>query len=150
MTIVLFWTEELDEKLRALWAQGLSMSQIAGQIGRSKNSVAGRVHRLDLPPRGSPIFHNGAKQEVKTERQHTRRLAEPKPKIKRQQVSPLLRRLNFAPLPGAFVNGCRWPMWNNTERATQRFCGAARHNHWPYCAEHGMIAYAPRGQTNGK
>lgn len=46
------WTDERVEKLKKLWAEGLSASQIAAQLGGvSRNAVIGKVHRLALPGR---------------------------------------------------------------------------------------------------
>ena len=46
------WTDERVEKLKKLWAEGLSASQIAAQLGGvSRNAVIGKVHRLNLPGR---------------------------------------------------------------------------------------------------
>ena len=42
------WTNEEDEKLKALYARGLSRSQMASLIDRSPNAVTGRIHRLGL------------------------------------------------------------------------------------------------------
>src|SRR6185312_5056435 len=47
------WTDERVETLRKLWAEGLSASQIAAQLGGvSRNAVIGKVHRLKLSSRG--------------------------------------------------------------------------------------------------
>ena len=47
------WTEERVELLRKFWAEGLSASQIAAQLGGvSRNAVIGKVHRLKLSSRG--------------------------------------------------------------------------------------------------
>ena len=47
------WTEDRVETLRKLWAEGLSASQIAAQLGSvSRNAVIGKVHRLKLSSRG--------------------------------------------------------------------------------------------------
>jgi GcrA cell cycle regulator len=47
------WTDERVELLRKLWAEGLSASQIAAQLGSvSRNAVIGKVHRLKLSGRG--------------------------------------------------------------------------------------------------
>jgi len=48
------WPER-DGELRALWAEGHSAAQIGRKMGLSKNSVMGRVHRLKLAGRPSPI-----------------------------------------------------------------------------------------------
>lgn len=68
------WTEESIETLKDLWAKGLSTSKIAEALGTTKNAVIGKSHRLELPPRGSPIkyadgstFKAPKKQETKKE-----------------------------------------------------------------------------------
>jgi GcrA cell cycle regulator len=52
MDTVVNWTDERVERLKKLWAEGLSASQIAAQLGGvSRNAVIGKVHRLSLPGR---------------------------------------------------------------------------------------------------
>jgi GcrA cell cycle regulator len=43
------WTDEIKDRLRELWSQGLSARQIGNEIGVDKNSVLGAAHRLGLP-----------------------------------------------------------------------------------------------------
>ena len=46
------WTEERVEMLKRLWQEGLSASQIAGELGGvTRNAVIGKVHRLGLSGR---------------------------------------------------------------------------------------------------
>ena len=47
------WTDERVELLKRLWNQGLSASQIAGELsnGITRNAVIGKVHRLGLSGR---------------------------------------------------------------------------------------------------
>lgn len=46
------WTAERVELLTKLWADGLSASQIAGELGSvTRNAVIGKVHRLGLSGR---------------------------------------------------------------------------------------------------
>jgi GcrA cell cycle regulator len=49
------WTAAEDAALRQGWADGVPTNELARRIGRTKNAVIGRVHRLKLPPRPSPI-----------------------------------------------------------------------------------------------
>src|SRR3954463_13065323 len=49
------WTDERVERLKKLWADGLSASQIAGELGGvTRNAVIGKVHRLGLSGRRQP------------------------------------------------------------------------------------------------
>lgn len=48
------WTDERVEKLKELWGEGMSASQIAKVLGGvTRNAVIGKVHRLGLSNRGS-------------------------------------------------------------------------------------------------
>jgi GcrA cell cycle regulator len=50
------WTEERIERLKAMWAQGATASQIADELGGvSRNAVIGKAHRLGLEARPSPV-----------------------------------------------------------------------------------------------
>ena len=50
------WTEERVARLKALWTEGRTASQIAAIIGDiTRNAVIGKVHRLGLKGRPSPI-----------------------------------------------------------------------------------------------
>jgi GcrA cell cycle regulator len=50
------WTDERVELLKKLWMDGLSASQIAGELGEgvTRNAVIGKVHRLKLSARAKP------------------------------------------------------------------------------------------------
>jgi len=50
------WTDERVDLLKRLWMEGLSASQIAGQLGDgvTRNAVIGKVHRLKLSARAKP------------------------------------------------------------------------------------------------
>ena len=49
------WTDQMVEDLREMWKQGLTTAEIGKKLGVSKNSIVGKVHRLGLSGRPSPI-----------------------------------------------------------------------------------------------
>jgi GcrA cell cycle regulator len=50
------WTDERIERLRAMWTEGKTASQIAEELGGvSRNAVIGKAHRLGLDSRPSPV-----------------------------------------------------------------------------------------------
>src|SRR5688572_5218306 len=50
------WTDERIDRLKAMWAEGSTASQIADELGGvSRNAVIGKAHRLGLEARPSPV-----------------------------------------------------------------------------------------------
>ena len=50
------WTEERIERLKKMWHDGATASQIADELGGvSRNAVIGKAHRLGLEARPSPV-----------------------------------------------------------------------------------------------
>jgi GcrA cell cycle regulator len=50
------WTDERIDRLKALWTEGNTASQIADDLGGvSRNAVIGKAHRLGLAARPSPV-----------------------------------------------------------------------------------------------
>lgn len=49
------WSEADLERLRTLWADGLTATAIGKAMGRSKSAILGKAHRLMLPPRRDGI-----------------------------------------------------------------------------------------------
>ncbi len=83
------WTDQMVEDLRKMWKEGLTTGEIGRRLGVSKNSIVGKVHRLGLSGRPSPIKKKAdgepaksrePKSSVKTE-------AASKPKAEKQSVS---------------------------------------------------------------
>jgi GcrA cell cycle regulator len=59
MVTPMSWTDERIERLRELWSQGVTASQIADELGGvSRNAVIGKAHRLGLQSRPSPVKPN--------------------------------------------------------------------------------------------
>lgn len=87
------WTDEMIEDLKKMWDEGLSTGEIGKRLGVSKNSIVGKVHRLKLSGRPSPI-----KKKVTTSQEKT-----PKPSVKVENKSPkaVVSKPSVAPQPAA-------------------------------------------------
>ena len=69
------WTDERIERLKKMWHEGATASQIADELGGvSRNAVIGKAHRLGLDARPSPVKHE------EKEKKASPRAAEPAPK----------------------------------------------------------------------
>ena len=59
------WTEERIERLKKMWKDGATASQIADELGGvSRNAVIGKAHRLGLEQRPSPVKHDEKDKKV--------------------------------------------------------------------------------------
>jgi GcrA cell cycle regulator len=60
------WTEERIERLKSMWTEGATASQIADELGGvSRNAVIGKAHRLGLEQRPSPVKAVEEKEKAK-------------------------------------------------------------------------------------
>ena len=60
------WTEERIERLKKMWHDGATASQIADELGGvSRNAVIGKAHRLGLEARPSPVKAGEEKESPK-------------------------------------------------------------------------------------
>ncbi|THH35968.1 GcrA cell cycle regulator [Aliishimia ponticola] len=86
------WTDDRVEKLKKMWGEGQSASQIAKELGGvTRNAVIGKVHRLGLSNRTG-----GATSQPKAEaKAKPAPKAEPKPRAKAKPAEPV----EAAPVP---------------------------------------------------
>src|SRR5687767_2748587 len=79
------WTDERIDRLKDLWSQGMTASQIADELGGvSRNAVIGKAHRLGLKARPSPVKANEPKPAPKPKEAEAK--AAPKPAPPRAKV----------------------------------------------------------------
>ncbi len=62
------WTDQMIADLKDMWAKGVTTGEIGKRLGVSKNSVVGKVHRLGLEGRPSPIKTKSANAVTKVEK----------------------------------------------------------------------------------
>lgn len=166
------WTDERVEKLKKLWAEGLSASQIATQLGGgvSRNAVIGKVHRLCLPGRAK------AGGTIATPARTPKRPAAPAARAPNYPARPVTRTaprtegatalkadldiqpveetVNLPVFSGASPVSKRLTLTDLTERTCKwpvgdpmtddfHFCGCDSMDSSPYCKYHAKLAYQP-------
>ena len=94
------WTEERIERLKKMWHDGATASQIADELGGvSRNAVIGKAHRLGLEQRPSPV-KPGEEKEKKTA--HAAAAPKAAPKVEAAKPAPTVAAAAAAPSqPGA-------------------------------------------------
>ena len=164
------WTDERVELLKKLWAEGLSASQIATQLGGvSRNAVIGKVHRLKLSARGrtssaQPRAKKAPAASPTTAQKPVVRAvrtapasggataiavqfeAEPAARqmihMSNNVVLPISRNLTLIQLT---ERTCKWP---NGDPLSEEFsfCGNEAGETGPYCGYHSKLAYQPASE----
>jgi GcrA cell cycle regulator len=149
------WTSERIELLKRCLHAGLSCSQIAREIGVTRNAVIGKMNRLRSRPKD--VIGRQLEQRRAT------RLARPKTHIFAQHE--MLMAAFPRPQPPAEVipiyNGrgctllelsqgkCRWPI-GKPGAEDFCFCGNEPVEGLPYCLGHARIAYRSVGRSVGR
>ena len=139
------WTPEKIKELRRLWAKGLSSGDIGRLLGVSKNAIVGKVHRLELESRPSPIL--GGKEEIpdppkKTvSKKATKSAKKTAPSKKATEKKTIEEEKEGTQLVDLTPNSCRWPM-GDPKNADFVFCGKKVVPGKIYCAEHCAVAYS--------
>jgi GcrA cell cycle regulator len=151
------WTDERIETLKKLWADGLSASQIAAELGGvTRNAVIGKVHRLGLSGRAkSPT---SAAPRPRKPRSHGHVLRVPRSAVRGNNALAAAYEVEFESEPELVDNiiplgqrrsllelteeTCRWPI-GDPGQADFFFCGGHTVSGLPYCAYHSRVAYQP-------
>ena len=134
-----FWTPQEDETLTYQWnILKNSGNHIAEVLGRTKDSIVGRAHRLKLDKRPSPI---AARLEGKRlhKKNGDRRLtiAEAEQRIAETACLPAKRQVDENE-PRPEHNCCQWLDGDPKHR---RFCGKPTHNNSSWCEEHYRVVF---------
>ncbi|UFX42122.1 GcrA family cell cycle regulator [Bradyrhizobium sp. 41S5] len=166
MTVPPTWSEDRVERLKNLWASGMSCSQIAAELGNvTRNAVIGKVHRLGLPGRADD------RRAKAIEAKRAPRLGSPMPKRTKVLRAVLSNpssaeakqpvddpTAGYASAFDASVaverrkglldlrdGDCKWPIGDPTT-PDFFFCGDPAVSELPYCGPHCRAAYQSAGQ----
>lgn len=132
------WTEERLETLKKLWEEGLSISQIGEKLGVSRNAIAGKVHRLGLKKRQSPISNKGAAKKAASPKKAPVEIEQPE----NLPLKLTLRQINWSRAK------CSWPIGDPKSTAF-KFCGDEVVAGKPYCNDHCFQAYTTSREQGG-
>ena len=141
------WNEEKVKKLKELWGNGSTASQIAEIIGGiSRNAVIGKAHRLNLSSKiktrntsSSQNFDNSSEENSSKQR-----------KGRKSKFQSLIIEKDFEPenpkkLEELDENSCKWPIGHPEEQSFY-FCGRSSLKDFSYCKLHLLYAYQPKGR----
>ena len=140
------WTTEREEKLRKLWDQGHTASQIAAMIGETtRNAVIGKAHRLNLSARAA------SKNSSLKNKNQISKIKKPERKSRLSKFKSLLIDKNFEPenprtLEELDNNTCRWPLGHPDEKDFY-FCGRSPEDNFSYCKLHVLYAFQPKNAS---
>jgi GcrA cell cycle regulator len=140
------WTAERVDQLRNYICAGLSCSQIAAEIGVTRNAIIGKIHRLGLAPgRGSAAPARRRALPAPPGRITQRRALRA---VRAQAMAFAAAAPEDAPVDSAqrcslldLAQGqCRWPI-SDPGKADFAFCGNEAIEGLSYCAGHARMAY---------
>src|SRR5262249_21346183 len=154
------WTTQRVEQLHKCVTAGLTCSQIAAEIGVTRNAVIGKLHRLGLTTGGrpgrrplgmaprmrslpAPVATPAARGGQSGLTRFFRAIAEagptlvPFPAAIEMPAVENARRYSLLELAGG---RCRWPL-SDPGKADFGFCGNDAVAGFSYCAGHARLAY---------
>jgi len=149
------WTDERVALLTKLWADGLSASQIAAELGGiTRNAVIGKVHRLGLSGRAKSPSASPRPRKPRTSG-HMMRVSRPSirgntalaydyaPEPEPELIEiPLEQRKTLLQLNEAT---CHWPV-GDPGSPDFFFCGGPSVDGQPYCTHHCRMAFQPASE----
>jgi len=156
-----FWNEERVKRLKELWAEGYSASQIAVRLGGvTRGSVLGKLHRLGLsgkkrrPKFGLLVGRPRKKRDDAPAKRKSKPFQfgspsnfspvpklpkEPLPQVAEEVFVPVDERKSLDQLTD---NNCRWPIGDPLE-PDFHWCNRTKVPGLPYCEAHSRRAFMP-------
>ena len=141
------WNTEKIIKLKELWGNGKTASQIAEIIGgMSRNAVIGKAHRLNLSvkiktrtTKSEPNYDNSL------ESKNIKNTRSGKSRFKSLVIEKDFEPENPKHLEELGEDSCKWPIGHPDEKLFY-FCGRSSLKDFSYCKLHLLYAYQPKGK----
>lgn len=134
------WPPHAIVELNELWTAGHTTGEIAKRMGKTKNAVVGKAHRLHLPGRPSPIKRTGRAPRLFTKTVNAdTRIGRP-PKAISAAPPPPSRRAVAARAGEVSDKDCCWPIGHPGDDDFHT-CTSKALVGKPYCGEHCAHAY---------
>ena len=146
------WTAERIDQLKSFVGAGLTCSQIAAEIGVTRNAVIGKINRLGLGPGraaaapGRPCPPRLRPPRLRTQRALLRLIGEA-PQVTGDAIfaaktvdCPTVDSPQSCALMDLAQGKCRWPL-SDPGAADFVFCGNDQAAGFSYCAGHARMAY---------
>ena len=156
------WTDSQVEELKRLTAEGWGDSQIGSYIGKSRNAVIGKRHRLGmaLPNRPEISEEERLRREQRRNERRAeyaraqrlyakRRYEEPHNRAMAQIVAaiPDLVPVERVSLINLQDHHCRWRLDDKGEDGLYLFCGRQTAHKTSWCEHHWYVVVYGSGQT---
>lgn len=153
------WTDQMVEELRKMWKEGLTTGEIGKRLNVSKNSIVGKVHRLGLSGRPSPIKKKEEEVSAPAAEKSAKPAPEPVAVPAKKKPEPELKSARSAAPKYCACKGnkakvglteldnhtCRWPV-GDPKDDNFHFCGKKVRIGQTYCEEHSAQAYVKPGK----
>lgn len=151
------WTAQRIEQLRSCVAAGMTCSEIAAEIGVTRNAVIGKIHRLGLssgrpagaPARASTSCPPRARHPRVPTQRRLLRLAYTQASLGEQATSNVsVASAHPRSLVEIAERQCRWPI-GDPAAADFVFCGNDAITGFTYCLGHARMAYRAPASRRG-
>ncbi len=155
----LTWSLQRVEQLKRCFHAGLTCSQIAHEIGVTRNAVIGKLNRMGLSQPRNPALAQ-ARRDARSARPRSRTRWSPfsvadQRKLLRDAFPQAQANVEAVPIHNGrgctFLeltqNQCRWPI-NDPGAANFCYCGNDAFSGLPYCAGHARLAYRGSGRRS--
>lgn len=153
------WSDEDTETVRRMWSRGCTGSQIGRVVGRTRNAVIGKIHRMGLPTRSLEARKAASKAHMPRP-PRPKRIASVKPviayahpqkreKVKMEYPEPL--RIHTMDIG---YGQCRRPLWPDHPKPSLEdmyYCGlpTRKGSSYRFCAGCAPMLLVPVAEKRG-